>query len=143
MNDKTRYYYLLAKMYEFIRDAMEIGNGITFDTLANDKTLRHAINMCFVQVGELAVRMRDISISDGTDKINVNQMIGMRNKIVHAYGDIDYKIVIDTLNDDFPKLNSYIERTVPNEILKNPYLLYDRDIEDFMCTSEKEHEITM
>ena len=99
--------------------------------------------MCFVQVGELAVRMRDISISDGTDKINVNQMIGMRNKIVHAYGDIDYKIVIDTLNDDFPKLNSYIERTVPNEILKNPYLLYDRDIEDFMCTSEKEHEMTM
>ncbi len=143
MNDKTRYYYLLAKMYEFIRDAMEIGNGITFDALANDKTLRHAINMCFVQVGELAVRMRDISISDGTDKINVNQMIGMRNKIVHAYGDIDYKIVIDTLNDDFPKLNSYIERTVPNEILKNPYLLYDRDIEDFMCTSEKEHEMTM
>ena len=67
----------------------------------------------------------------------------MRNKIVHAYGDIDYKIVIDTLNDDFPKLNSYIERTVPNEILKNPYLLYDRDIEDFMCTSEKEHEMTM
>ena len=38
------------------------------------------------------------------EKIPWHAMKGMRNRIVHEYGDVDLTIIYDTVNQDLPKL---------------------------------------
>jgi uncharacterized protein with HEPN domain len=42
-------------------------------------------------------------------------MVGMRNRLIHGYFDIDYNIVWDTVNNDLPPLIVELEKIVLSE----------------------------
>jgi hypothetical protein len=42
-------------------------------------------------------------------------MIGMRNKLIHEYGDVDWDVVWDTTQLDVPPLVATLEGIVPSD----------------------------
>ena len=43
------------------------------------------------------------------------EIVGMRNRIVHVYFDIDLRLVWDTVHNDLPMLIAQLEPLVPPE----------------------------
>ncbi len=125
MNDKVKIY--LARMYEFINDALEICNveNNDYDKILSNKKNQLAITMCLSQIGEFANAIRKI---DETvyRKYHFNEPKGMRDRIIHGYGKIDFDIVRETLKQDLPQLKKIIEENVDKKILDDPYKFYDK-----------------
>lgn len=56
MKESDRYKFCLSKMYEFIKDidkSIEIHNN-NYDEIFSNFEAKHSINMCLVQIGEIA-----------------------------------------------------------------------------------------
>ena len=75
-----------------------------------------ADNMCveatvfnLMQIGELAKTSLSDDFKKSIQSIPWNQIYGLRNRIVHGYEGVDFKIVWDTIKDDIPKLESDIK----------------------------------
>lgn len=66
------------------------------------KTLR-AVTADFIIIGEAAVNMPGDVVSSHPE-VPWHVMSGMRNALVHAYFDIDSRIVWDTIQQDLPNL---------------------------------------
>lgn len=58
-------------------------------------------------------------------KYKFNEPKGMRDRIIHGYGKIDFDIIKETLKNDLPKLKKLIEDNIEKKILDNPYKFYD------------------
>ena len=136
MNDKTKIMYNLARMYEFIKDIDDICKEHDNDYMAliSNKTTKHAINMCLVQMGEQSARIRDVDkeFYKANEDLKLSQIKGMRDRITHSYGDIDYSIIKETLEKDIPSIKSFIEQTVDKEVLDNPYVLHEVEYDDYV-----------
>ncbi len=57
----------------------------------------------FIQISENLKRLSS-ELRDLNNQIPWNQVIGLRNKIVHEYGRIDLTIIYDVLKKDLNKL---------------------------------------
>lgn len=135
MNDKTKIMYNLARMYEYAKDVVTIceENKFDYEKIIENMVTKHAVNMCIVQLGEHAARIRDVNKEFYHDKkMNLFQIKGMRDRITHSYGDIDYKIVKNVLSGDIPKLKAEIEEIVYPDVIQNPYLLYEQEYDDYL-----------
>lgn len=140
MNDKTRIMYNLARMYEYAKDVIDIckQNEFDYESIVENTITKHATNMCIVQMGEHAARIRDVDMSIyRSSDLNLFQIKGMRDRITHAYGDIDYKIVKNVLKNDVPKIKKSIEQMVDPDIIENPYLLYEQEYDDYVNEKER------
>lgn len=124
MNDKIKIH--LARMYEFINDALEIceTEQNNYDKVLSDKKNQLAITMCLSQIGEFANAIRKEDLETYI-KYKFNEPKGMRDRIIHGYGKIDFDIVKETLKTDLPQLKKIIEENVDKQILENPYKFYD------------------
>ena len=61
MNDKTTVVYNLARMMEYISDINDIVNRAgSIEDAFFDKAYKHAINSCFIQMGEHAGKILKI-----------------------------------------------------------------------------------
>ena len=56
----------------------------------------------------------------------------MRDRITHSYGDVDYKIVKNVLKRDLPDIKEKIESMVHEDVIRNPYMLYDQEYDDYV-----------
>lgn len=125
--------YNMARMYEYARDALEIcrQNEDKYDQVIENMVTKHAVNMCIVQMGEHAARIRDIDPEFYREsQLGLYQIKGMRDRITHSYGEVDYAIVKQVLERDIPVFVASVKEQIPEEILNNPYQLYEREFED-------------
>jgi uncharacterized protein with HEPN domain len=83
--------------------ALEMAAGRERDDLSADITLAMALTRCLEILGEAAARTRP-EIRDSFPGIPFPKMISMRNRLIHAYFDIDLDIVWTTVQDDLPLL---------------------------------------
>lgn len=135
MNDQTKIIYNLARMHEYVRDAMTIceQHDYDYEEIIENMVTRYAINMCIVQMGEHAARIRDIDRGLYRDsRLSLFQIKGMRDHITHSYGNIDYKVVKNVLKNDLPEIKAGIEKMVHPDVIKNPYMLYEQEYEDYL-----------
>ena len=96
---------------------------------------KHAVNMCLVQLGEFSARIRDLDKHFyQTSGLSLPQIKGMRDRIAHSYGDIDYKVVKAVLKNDIPILKTALENSVHKDVLANPYFLYEMEYDDFIAS---------
>ena len=56
-----------------------------------------------IQISENAKRLSD-EYKEANSSLPWNELTGLRNRIVHDYGNIDLNIVFDTLKYDIPEL---------------------------------------
>ena len=43
------------------------------------------------------------------------EIIGMRNRLIHGYDDIDFEILYQTITEDFPPLITQLEKLVSSD----------------------------
>ena len=98
-----------------IRDAtltainfIENRNRIDLD---NEQMLSLALVRLIEIIGEAAIQVSP-SLKNRYPQIPWHQMGGMRNRVVHAYFDIDLNIVWQVVSDDLPKLLYWINQAI-------------------------------
>ncbi len=82
--------------------------GRTFDDYLADDMLSAAVERQFEIIGEALVRLRRIAPDVIALLPDVPEIIGFRNVLVHAYGDVDSKEVWGTIENDLPRLRAAV-----------------------------------
>ena len=97
--DKT----VVGKMIKYCEDSIKYIKGLDFESFsANELILTFSI-FSLSQLGELlAVLSDEVKTSHG--EIPWNAIKSIRNRIVHDYDGVQYKVIWDTLVKDIPPL---------------------------------------
>ena len=92
---------------------------IDFDTFtADDKTV-DAVIRNFEIIGEAAIRI-DPDFKESYPEIEWNRIRGFRNRIVHDYFGIDYKIVWSIIEDYLDELIESVEKLIEDNTPHSP-----------------------
>ena len=83
------------------------------DFMENDM-LRDAVVRNLEIIGEAASRLSE-SFRDGHKELEWRKIIGMRNRIIHAYDIVDYAIVWDVVKADLPQLEAKLRKLAKPE----------------------------
>lgn len=110
IDDLTR----LHHMQDAAREAIAFMSGKTRDDLANNRMLVLAVVKDLEIIGEAAGR---ISTECRARHPNIPWvvMVGMRNRLTHAYFSIDLDIVWDTIANDLAPLIEQLEKAIQEE----------------------------
>ena len=74
-----------------------------------DTMIQYSIAFCILQIGELAGKLSPELRAETSDEIRWNEIRGMRNIVVHDYGEIKLGIVWDVAVHDIPVLKEFCE----------------------------------
>lgn len=105
IDDSTR----LRHMLEAATEACEMITNEARTSLDSDRRLSLALVRLIEIVGEAASRVSQDQQSK-IPEIPWRSVIGMRNRIVHAYFDVDLDIVWKTVTEDLPTLIDELKR---------------------------------
>ena len=85
--------------------------------LDSDRKLELALVKCVEIIGEAASSVSK-EYREKHPQIPWPDIIGMRNRLIHAYFEINLDILWKTLTDDLPPLIDEIKKLIPPESLK-------------------------
>ena len=96
------------------RKAQVVIQGFTWEQFQDSELHQLAIVRLLEIIGEAA---RNVSqeTRDAHPEIPWNQIVGLRNRLVHAYTDIHLPTIWDILQTDIPQLITAVEPLVPPE----------------------------
>lgn len=101
----------LRHMLDAAREACRFLQGRNPDNLATDTMLNFAIRHAIEIIGEAASKVSPETRLILPD-IPWQQVIGMRNRLIHAYFDVNPTILWDTVTLSLPGLIAALERTL-------------------------------
>jgi len=81
---------------------------LDYDKFEADFVARNAISMCILQVGELSKNLTE-EFRQENDKAPWKNIIGMRNRAAHKYGEMDKSILWHVASQNIPTLKLYCE----------------------------------
>lgn len=93
----------LRHMLDAARDALSFARGRDRNDLDGDRQFVLALVQCVQMVGEAAARVSEKTRSKLPD-LPWAAIVGMRNRLVHGYYDIDHDEVWSTVTNDLPPL---------------------------------------
>lgn len=96
------------------KEAMEFAAGKTRKNLEKDRIRVLAIIKSIEIIGEAASKVTEEFKSDNK-YIPWNDIISMRNRLIHAYFDVNLDIVWQTVKSDLPDLIKALEKILPPE----------------------------
>ena len=108
----------LQYMRDYARKAMAMASGKTRADLDQDETFGLALARLRELIGEAASQVPP-EFRENYPKIPWAKMIGMRNRLIHAYEDIDYNILWDATTVNLPQLLAEIETILSAEKSKS------------------------
>ncbi len=114
-DDPTR----LRHIIEATREALGYVDDMDRDQFRSSRPMQHSVVRCIEIVGEAASRLSP-ALREANPQIPWPDIVGMRNRIVHAYFDIDIEVVWRTAREDFPELLVEIEAIAQRLQLENP-----------------------
>ncbi len=104
---------LLVDLRDAARFIADDTAGATYDEFLQDRRMRQLVERNFTIIGEAINRLRRRD-PDVTKQIStVQQIVGMRNTLVHGYDVIDYSIVWNAIQETLPILREQIEAMLP------------------------------
>ena len=104
----------LRHMLDAAKEAVSFAQNRARADLDKDRMLTHSLVRCIEILGEAASQVTKDTQRQCAD-IPWPSMIAMRNRLIHAYFDIDLDRVWDTVVDDLPPLISTLESLLPLE----------------------------
>ena len=99
-------------MLDAAREALSFAHGRTRDELDSDRQLVLALVKDIEIVGEAATQVGEPTRRRLPD-MPWESIVGMRNRLVHAYFDINLDIVWKTVQEDLPELIALLEKAIP------------------------------
>ena len=110
-NLKTNHYYLkkIIKDIDFVLEYTDYTDYIDTQTeLEQNEVLLDSVLFRLIQISENSTKLTE-AFKKQYKEVPWHAMKGMRNRIVHDYGEVDLKIVYDTIKLDLPKLVNILE----------------------------------
>ncbi|MDE0332622.1 MAG: DUF86 domain-containing protein [Nitrospinae bacterium] len=104
----------LLDMLLAARDVVDFARGRTRDDLNTDRQLVLSLVKSIEIIGEAAARIRQ-ETREAHPEIPWPKIIAMRNRLVHAYFEINLRRVWEVVQNDLPDLISLLEPLVPPE----------------------------
>ena len=106
-NIKNNEYYInriLEDLAYIIRHMKDVDSA----AFSENELLQDSMMFRLIQISESARKLSD-KYRDQHPNIPWTAMSGLRNRIVHDYGNVDLSIVFDTLKDDIPGLMNILK----------------------------------
>ncbi|MCK4658921.1 MAG: DUF86 domain-containing protein [Phycisphaerae bacterium] len=91
----------LRHMLDAAEDAVGFAANRNRDDLDRDRMLLLSLVKCIEIIGEAASRVSP-EMQMAVPKLPWQDIIGMRNRLIHAYFDVDHDRVWDTVEQDLP-----------------------------------------
>ena len=107
-NDRVR----LLHMLDAAQEAVQFAIPHTRRTLGDERLLQLALARLVAIIGEAASHITD-DFQAAHPQIEWGQIKGMRNRLVHAYFDIDLDILWEAVTDDLPLLAAELQKIIP------------------------------
>lgn len=98
-------------MLDAAREASALVAGRSRADYDADRTLRLALVRLLEVVGEAASRI-PVDFRDAHDEIPWFGVVGLRNRLIHGYDEVDYDIVWRILKEDIPALVVKLEEAI-------------------------------
>jgi uncharacterized protein with HEPN domain len=99
----------LAQMRDHVREALDIAKGKTREDFTRDRLLNLSLTRLLEILGEAANRVPPEVQSKHPD-IPWPELVGLRNRLIHAYDDVDLEILWEIVTQDLPPLARTLER---------------------------------
>jgi len=104
----------LKEILDSARQARSYVRGQTFEKFWDDQKTRDAVAMRLHVIGEAASKVT-ASTAAKLPRVPFGEIRGMRNRIAHDYGRVNFRVVWKTVQEDLSPLISelakYLERT--------------------------------
>lgn len=104
----------LLDMLIAARDARSFVSGVTQRQFEDSQLHQNAVIKVNEITGEAAARI-SVETREAHSEIPWTEIIGMRNRLVHGYFEVDLGKVWDTIHHDLPPLIAKLEPLVPPE----------------------------
>lgn len=101
----------LRHMLDAAREAVAFGAGRKREDLETNRVLALALARCIEIIGEAGSRV-SLELRTSHPEVPWADIVGMRNRLIHAYFDVDLGLLCDTLSADLPELIVQLERVL-------------------------------
>ena len=103
--------YYINKMLKDLRFIEEKTAGITINELEENEILCDSALFRLIQISENSGKLTQ-KIKDEHTEIPWRAIKGMRNRIVHEYGEVDLGVVYQTITEDIPEIRRLLEMLI-------------------------------
>lgn len=100
--------YFVGKIKEDLSFIVKHTKGIEIEELNNNEILLDSMLFRLIQISENAKKLSD-AYKEEHGMVPWLAIYGLRNRIVHDYGNVDLDVVYSTLKDDIPELLKKME----------------------------------
>lgn len=104
----------LRHILDAARQALDFARDETRASLDKDRKLEFALVKAIEIVGEAASQVSTES-RENLPQIPWSNIIGMRNRLIHAYFDINLDILWKTITEELPPLIAELEKILASE----------------------------
>lgn len=111
MDNKKDNQYYIKKIITDLTFILNHTHGLTKQKLEENEILIDSIMFRLIQVSENSDKLTD-EFKTCYHSIPWRAMKGMRNRIVHEYGNVDLEVIFDTVKNDIPKLLHDLKESV-------------------------------
>lgn len=101
--------YYVNKMLADLRFIREHMDNVSMKTLGENEVLLDSMMFRLIQIQENAKKLTE-SYKASRSNVPWTDISGLRNRIVHDYGNVDLNVVYSTLTEDIPWLISELEK---------------------------------
>ena len=104
--------YLLDMLFA-ARDPVDFVDGLSYDDYLGNRRHQLAVLKAVEIVGEAASRL-SAETKERHPDLPWREIVGMRNRLVHAHFEVDLRLVWDTVQGDLPPLIASLELLDPS-----------------------------
>jgi len=109
-NDLVRLHHML----DAAQEALRFIEGRQRDSLDADRMLSLSLVQLLEIIGE-AARGVSSSFREAHPEVPWRKMVGMRDRLIHGYFDVNLDIVWGTVTEDLPRLIAALEKIIPEQ----------------------------
>ena len=109
MDNKKDNRYYLEKIMTDLSFVIEHTKNLSQAEVKNNEILVDSIMFRLIQISENSDRLTE-DFKTSHSNVPWRAMKGMRNKIVHEYGNVDLSVVYETVKNDIPVLLGILEK---------------------------------
>lgn len=102
--------YYIQKIRQDLKFIVVHMYNIDDNELSENEILLDSMLFRMIQISENAKKLSD-EYKQEKENVPWNSLYGLRNRIVHDYGNVELSIVYETLKNDIPELLEIIEQT--------------------------------
>lgn len=101
------------QMRDSVKEAVSLTKNKSKEEIEKDRVLNLALTRLLEVIGEAANRI-PAEIRSKYPTIPWPQVIGLRNRLIHAYDQIDQEILWEIISEDLPALYQQLEKLIPD-----------------------------